>query len=329
MDNKWIDKINKIIGKEIVIKGDEQLDIKGISTGIIGVDYLTGIGGFPLGRSVDITGLPGSGKTSLCLQTIANAQRQGIKCAFIDAEFTFEKKHAELLGVDLNKLVLVKPDYGEEAFEVLEALLKDKYGLIVVDSTASLVTKAEKEAEMGTPPMARQARLISQAMRKVTSIISKKNACVIYISQVRTNMMSFSKNPYTSTGGKALEHYTSLRLQLTRTGSLTQSSQIVGNQIKVKVLKTKLTENKGEMSLNYYFQSGFEVSGGLFEVAEAEGVIQKDGNRRFFEGNLIGGGKDQTIKFLEDNPIVAEKILQVLLGNVPPNFQGSKQLKQD
>jgi len=328
--DKAIEKLNKSLGKNVAFSGtDTKKKVDSFSSGIIALDYITGIGGLPKGRIVDVTGLYSTGKTTLCLQAIANAQKQGIKCAFIDAEFTFIRGHAESLGVNMDGLVIVQPDCGEEAFEALEILIKEGYGLIVVDSTSALVPKAEIEAEAGTPPMARQARLISQGMRKTINLISKNQTCVIFISQMRQNIMGGTRSPYTTTGGMALGFYTSLKIQLNKAGIITnKTTGESGALIKLRTHKNKLAEQKDEIELIFYKNKGFDAEYGYFDVAEKIGVIARSGNSYFFGDEKLGVGVEKSKVYLDSNPDLKQQILAQLLSGEPqlsPELELSQQ----
>lgn len=312
--NKSIEKINKILGKKAAFMGSGSREkIDSFSTGIIGLDYITGIGGMPKGRIVNIAGLYSSGKTSLCLQIIQKAQEQGIQCAFIDAEFTFSQKHAKKYNVNTENLIVIHPDCGEEAFSAMEILLEEGCGLIVVDSTSALVPKAEIEADPGTPPMARQARLISQGMRKTINLIRKNNACVIYISQMRQNIMATARgSQYTTTGGMALDFYTSLKIELARIARIMSGKKEVGRTVRFRTTKNKLAEPKEDVNINFFLESGFSKDDGLLSLAEEAGVIQREANSRYFNEEKIGVGEDKCIEEINSRPDLKEAILLAL-----------------
>jgi recombination protein RecA len=294
-----LDKLNKQAKKKIAFYGDsrevEKVDV--IPTGIIPLDQAIGIGGIPRGKITDIYGLQSVGKSSLCFNTIAQAQKLGLRCVLVDAEYSYSPEFIAKFGVEPKKLIVIQPDYFEQAAEAIEQLLRDKVGLIVVDSVSALVPLAEAEAEAGKNPMAIQARLMSQMLRKTVSLIAKNNTAVIFLNQMRINIMGGSWDPYTVTGGFALRFYSHLRLEIKRTGWITPANDkknVLGQAIKIIVRKNKLSIPGKECSVNYLYEGGFDEMGDLMSIAENAGFIQRQGNTYLYGEQKLATGRDKS-----------------------------------
>lgn len=308
-----IEKINKALKKDVAFTGKTKRDkVESLSTGLLSLDYALGVGGLPKGRIIDLNGLPSVGKSSLCLHMIAVAQQQGIKCAFIDAEYSFVTKHAQIFGVATDELVVVQPDSGEEAFETLELLLNEGYGFIVIDSVSALSPRSEIEAEIGKPTMGGQARLISQGLRRVNGLISKNKAVVLFINQLRKNIMGGPFNQYTVSGGMALHFYTSIRMELKREGKLELGPKHVGNKIKIKITKNKVAEPDKTCYIEHMFGDGFTDDANILEIATDAGIVIRQGNSYMYEDTKLGTGKEKSSEFIESNPDIKNQILSRL-----------------
>jgi len=325
-----IDKINKLLKKDIAFTGKTTREkIDSLSTGIISLDYILGNGGFPKGRVVDINGLSSTGKSSLCLHTIAEAQKKGITCAYIDAEYSFILKHAQKLGVNTDELIIIQPDSGEEAFEAMEILIKEKVGVIVVDSVSALSPRAEIEAEIGKPQMGSQARLVSQGLRRLMSPISKNNTVVLFINQMRQNIMGGRYNPYIVAGGMALKFYSSIRLEMKRTAVLSLDNKQLGHTIEFHTAKNKVFEPNKRCSVKYFLDGGFEKEGNIFEIAEEAEVLTRKGNTYYFGDTKIAIGKEKAAEALMTDSDLRQQILDSLLSYEQSQKKESKQSKQD
>ena len=301
-----IDKLDKTYGKGSVMRLNDQKvsDIPAISTGSLGLDIALGIGGLPRGRVTEIYGPESSGKTTLTLHAIAEAQKAGGMAAFIDAEHAFDKAYAEKLGIDTENLLISQPDNGEQALEIAEHLIRSgAIDIIVIDSVAALVPKAELEGEMGESKMGLQARLMSQALRKLTGTISKTGCACIFINQLREKIGIVFGNPETTTGGNALKFYASVRLDIRRIGQIKESpDDITGNRVKVKVVKNKVAPPFKVVEFDIMYGRGISKSGEIVDIGVELNVIQKSGSWFAYNGNKLGQGRDSVKQLIEDNP---------------------------
>ena len=308
-------QIEKQFGKGSIMKlGQTQsLDIEAVSTGSIGLDMALGIGGLPMGRIVEIFGPESSGKTTLTLSAIAQAQKAGKTCAFIDAEHALDPIYARKLGVDTDELLISQPDNGEQAVEICDALVRSgAVDVIVVDSVAALTPKAEIEGDMGDSHMGLQARLMSQALRKLTANIKATNCLVIFINQIRMKIGVMFGNPETTTGGNALKFYSSVRLDIRRTGVVKDGDNIIGSETRVKVVKNKVAPPFREVNFDIMYGEGIARTNELLILAEANDLIKKSGAWFSYEGTKIGQGKNNAVKWLKENADIAQKIEQEL-----------------
>ncbi|HMS98389.1 MAG TPA: recombinase RecA [Saprospiraceae bacterium] len=308
-----VDKLEKQYGKGIIMKlGDKQvIATEAISTGSLSLDIATGIGGFPKGRVVEIYGPESSGKTTLTIHAIAECQKAGGIAAFIDAEHAFDRSYAESLGVDTENLFISQPDNGEQALEIAENLIRSgAIDLLVIDSVAALVPKSEIEGEMGESKMGLQARLMSQALRKLTATIGRTGCCCIFINQLREKIGVMFGNPETTTGGNALKFYASLRLDIRKSGTAIKDKDgnVVGSPTKVKVVKNKLAPPFRVATFDIVFGEGISKTGEIIDLGVDCDVIQKSGSWFSYEGTKIAQGREQAKQFLHDNPEVAEQI---------------------
>jgi recombination protein RecA len=287
------------------------VDIPVISTGSIALDRALGIGGFPRGRVVEVYGPESSGKTTLALHAVANAQNRGGIAAFIDAEHALDEAYARRLGVNCDELLVSQPDTGEQALEIADMLLRSgAIDVIVIDSVAALVPRAEIEGEMGDAHMGLQARLMSQALRKLTGTIGKTNTCLIFINQIRMKIGIVFGNPETTTGGNALKFYASVRLDIRRMGSIKNGQDVVGNRTKVKVVKNKMAPPFKEAEFDIMYGEGISTVGDLLDIGAETGIIDKSGAWYSYEGERIGQGRENVKNFLKDNPGICEAIDQ-------------------
>lgn len=308
-----VDKLEKQYGKGIIMKlGDKQvIATDAISTGSLSLDIATGIGGFPKGRVVEIYGPESSGKTTLTIHAIAECQKAGGIAAFIDAEHAFDRSYAESLGVDTENLFISQPDNGEQALEIAENLIRSgAIDLLVIDSVAALVPKSEIEGEMGESKMGLQARLMSQALRKLTATIGRTGCCCIFINQLREKIGVMFGNPETTTGGNALKFYASLRLDIRKSGTAIKDKDgnVVGSPTKVKVVKNKLAPPFRVATFDIVFGEGISKTGEIIDLGVDCDVIQKSGSWFSYEGTKIAQGREQAKQFLHDNPEVAAQI---------------------
>ncbi len=321
-----IEKIDKQFGKGTIMKlGDSAIEpLESISTGSLGLDLALGIGGFPKGRIIEIYGPESSGKTTLAIHAIAEAQKKGGIAAFIDAEHAFDKLYAQKLGVDVENLLISQPDNGEQALEIADNLIRSgAIDIIVIDSVAALVPKGEIEGEMGESKMGLQARLMSQALRKLTGTINKTNCCCIFINQLREKIGVMFGNPETTTGGNALKFYSSVRLDIRRTGQIKEGDDVMGNRVKVKVVKNKVAPPFRIAEFDIMYGEGISKVGEIIDLAVEHEVIQKSGSWFSYEGTKLGQGRDAVKQLLLDNPEMAEevekKIKAKLMANpIPP-----------
>ncbi|MBL7777787.1 MAG: recombinase RecA [Chitinophagales bacterium] len=306
-----LEKLDKAYGKGAVMKlGDSKImAVESISTGSIGLDIALGIGGLPQGRVVEIYGPESSGKTTLAIQAIANCQKAGGIAAFIDAEHAFDKIYAEKLGVDVNNLLISQPDDGEQALDIAEHLIRSgAIDICVIDSVAALVPRSELEGEMGESKMGLQARLMSQALRKLTGTINKTGCCCIFINQLREKIGVMFGNPETTTGGNALKFYASVRLDIRRIGQIKDGDEITGNRTRVKVVKNKLAPPFKLTEFDIMYGKGVSKTGEIVDLGSELNVLQKSGSWYSYEGQKIGQGRDSVKQMLEDNPELAAEI---------------------
>ena len=307
-----LEKLDKQYGKGTVMKlGDNSIvESEVIPTGSLGLDLALGIGGFPKGRIIEIYGPESSGKTTLAIHAIAQAQKKGGICAIIDAEHAFDKKYAESLGVDTDNLYITQPDDGEQALDIAEQLIRSAaIDLVVVDSVAALVPRSEIEGEMGDSKMGLHARLMSQAMRKLTGAISKTSCSCIFINQLREKIRVMFGNPETTTGGNALKFYASIRLDIRRSTQIKdKEGNVIGNQTKVKVVKNKLAPPFKTAEFDIMFGKGVSKEGEVVDMGAELGILQKSGAWYSYEGQKIGQGRDQVKQLMLDNPGLMEEI---------------------
>jgi recombination protein RecA len=306
-----IDKIDKDFGKGSVMMMNErsQEPQAVISTGSIGLDVALGVGGLPKGRVVEIYGPESSGKTTLAIHVIAEAQKKGGMCAIIDAEHAFDSAYAKRLGVDVDNLLISQPDYGEQGLEIADRLiLSGALDVVVIDSVAALVPKGELEGEMGDSKMGLQARLMSQALRKLTATISKTNCCCIFINQLRDKIGVMFGNPETTTGGNALKFYSSVRLDIRRLAQIKDGDESIGNRVKVKVVKNKVAPPFRIAEFDIIFGNGISKTGEIIDMGVEMGVIQKSGSWFSYDTTKLGQGRDAVKQLLVDNPELAAEL---------------------
>ena len=316
--NITLDKLEKTYGKGTIMKlGDKPvINVDAIPTGSLTLDIALGIGGFPRGRIVEIYGPESSGKTTLAIHAIAEAQKKGGIAAFIDAEHAFDRTYAEALGVDTENLLISQPDNGEQALEITENLIRSgAIDILVVDSVAALTPRSEIEGEMGDSKMGLQARLMSQALRKLTATIGRTGCCCIFINQLREKIGVMFGNPETTTGGNALKFYASMRLDIRKSGTSIKDREgnIIGNPIKVKVVKNKLAPPFRLALFEITFGQGVSRTGEIIDLGVDNDIIQKSGSWYSYQGTKIAQGKEGAKQFLEDNPEMAEDITQQIL----------------
>jgi len=333
-----IDKLEKTYGKGTVMKlSDERVvDVPAISTGSLGLDIALGIGGLPKGRIVEIYGPESSGKTTLSMHCIASAQKAGGIAAFIDAEHAFDKTYAEKLGIDTTNLLISQPDNGEQALEIAEHLIRSgAIDIIVIDSVAALVPKAEIEGEMGDSKMGLQARLMSQALRKLTGAINKSGCCCIFINQLREKIGVMFGNPETTTGGNALKFYASVRLDIRRIGQIKESAEnITGNRTKVKVVKNKMAPPFKVVEFDVMYGEGISKIGEIIDLGVELGIINKAGSWFSYEGTKLGQGRDAVRTIFLDNPEMQDAIelkirQKVQLSGVPAAMEAKEELEEE
>ena len=292
------------------------IDIEAISTGSLGLDIALGIGGLPKGRIVEIYGPESSGKTTLALHVVASAQKSDGVCAFVDAEHALDPVYAKNLGVDVDKLLVSQPDGGEQALEIADTLIRSgAVDVLVVDSVAALVPKAELEGDMGDTHVGLQARLMSQALRKLTSSISKSNCMLIFINQIRMKIGVMFGSPETTTGGNALKFYSSVRLDIRRIGAIKDKDQIVGNQTRVKVVKNKVAPPFKITEFDILYGEGISKEGEIIDIGVSRGVVEKSGSWYSFSGNRIGQGRENAKKYLIENKEISDEIESLIRGN--------------
>ncbi|WP_447766481.1 recombinase RecA [Sphingobacterium faecium] len=321
-----LDKLEKSYGKGAIMKlGDTTVEaIESISTGSLGLDIALGIGGVPKGRIIEIYGPESSGKTTLATHIIAEAQKTGGIAAFIDAEHAFDKYYAQKLGVDVENLLIAQPDNGEQALEIADNLIRSgAIDIIVIDSVAALVPKAEIEGEMGDSKMGLQARLMSQALRKLTGTISKTNCCCIFINQLREKIGVMFGNPETTTGGNALKFYASVRLDIRRTSQIKDSDEVSGNRIKVKIVKNKVAPPFRIAEFDIMFGEGISKVGEIIDLGVEYNIIKKAGSWFSYGETKLGQGRDAVKNLLHDNPDLADELeakIRAEVSGVDPNL---------
>ncbi len=307
-----LSQIEKQFGKGSIMKmGDADVEkgIQVVSTGSLGLDMALGVGGLPRGRVVEIYGPESSGKTTLTLQVIANIQKLGGTAAFIDAEHALDPQYAQRLGVDTSELLLSQPDNGEQALEIADMLVRSaSVDCVVIDSVAALTPKAEIEGEMGEPQMGLQARLMSQALRKLTANIKRSNTLVIFINQIRMKIGVMFGNPETTTGGNALKFYASVRLDIRRIGSIKKGEEVIGNETRVKVVKNKVAPPFKTADFDILYNEGISREGEIIEMGVNHRIVEKSGAWYAYGGEKIGQGKDNAREYLKDNPAIAVEI---------------------
>ncbi len=306
-----LSQIERAFGKGSVMKlgASQQVETEVISTGSLGLDIALGIGGLPRGRIVEVYGPESSGKTTLALQVVAEAQKAGGTCAFVDAEHALDPAYARKLGVKVDDLLISQPDAGEQALEIADTLVRSgAVDVLVVDSVAALVPRAELDGEMGDSHMGLHARLMSQALRKLTSSIARSGTLVIFINQIRMKIGVMFGNPETTTGGNALKFYASVRIDIRRTGTVKDKDTVVGNQTKVKVVKNKLAPPFRVVEFDIMYGEGISKTGELIDLGIAASVVEKSGAWFSYNGQRIGQGRENAKQFLRDNPKVAAEI---------------------
>lgn len=306
-----LDKIDKDFGKGSVMRLGERdnQDMEVISTGSIGLDAALGVGGFPKGRIIEIFGPESSGKTTIAIHAIAEAQKKGGICAIVDAEHAFDANYAKKLGVNIDDLLIAQPDYGEQALEIAERLiLSGALDVVVIDSVAALVPKGELDGEMGDSKMGLQARLMSQAMRKLTASISRTQCTCIFINQLREKIGVMFGNPETTTGGNALKFYASIRLDIRRVGQIKDGDQVSGSRTRVKVVKNKVAPPFRQVEFDIMYGEGISKVGEIIDLGVDMNILSKSGSWYSYGDNKIGQGRDAVKNFLTDNPEFAEEI---------------------
>ncbi|HZT37218.1 MAG TPA: recombinase RecA [Bryobacteraceae bacterium] len=319
-----LSQIEKQFGKGSIVRlGSKEaiVPVSAISTGSISVDYALGVGGFPRGRISEIFGPESSGKTTIALQVIAEAQRGGGMAAFIDVEHALDPIYARKLGVDIDNLLVSQPDYAEQALEITSALIgSGSIDVLVVDSVAALVPKAELDGEMGDAFVGVQARLMSQAMRKLTGIVSKSKTCLLFINQIREKIGVMFGNPETTSGGRALKFYSSVRADIRRIAAIKEGDVVIGSRTKIKVVKNKVAPPFREAEFDILYGEGISKEGDLLDLGVAQNIIEKSGSWFSYKGDRIGQGRENARQFLKDNPDIRQRIdaeLRGALGLVP------------
>ncbi|MZR30600.1 recombinase RecA [Sneathiella litorea] len=313
-----LSQIDRAFGKGSVMRLGQQetLDVAAIPTGSLGLDIGLGIGGLPKGRVVEIYGPESSGKTTLALHVVAEAQRQGGTCAFIDVEHALDPVYARKLGVDVDELLISQPDTGEQSLEITDTLVRSgAVDVLVVDSVAALVPQAELEGEMGDTHVGLQARLMSQALRKLTGSISRSNCMVIFINQIRMKIGVMFGSPETTTGGNALKFYASVRLDIRRIGQIKSKDEVVGNQTRVKVVKNKVAPPFKVIEFDIMYGEGISKTGEILDLGVKAEIVDKSGSWYSYDSQRIGQGREQAKLFLKENPEMAKEIEQKILAN--------------
>ncbi len=312
-----IKAIKTKFGDDAIMKLDEKpkVDVNAIPTGSIGLDHALGVGGVPRGRIIEVFGPESSGKTTLTLHIVAEAQKLGGICAFIDAEHAMDPEYAKRLGVKVNELLISQPDTGEQALEIVESLVRSgKMDVIVIDSVAALTPRDEIEGDMGAHHVGKQARLMSQALRKLTAIVAKSKTVVIFINQIRMQIGVMFGNPETTPGGKALKFYTSVRMDIRRIAQIKKGEEIMGGRVRVKVVKNKVAAPFKQTEFDLMYNEGISREGEIIALGEKLGVIEKSGSSYKYKGESIGRGYDATRQFLRENKAQANEILKEIRG---------------
>ncbi len=313
-----LSQIERAFGKGSVMKlGDNRaIEVEAIPTGSLGLDIALGIGGLPKGRVIEIFGPESSGKTTLALHVVAEAQKRGGVCAFVDAEHALDPVYAQALGVNIDELLISQPDTGEQALEIADTLVRSgAIEVLVIDSVAALTPKAELEGEMGDSLPGLQARLMSQALRKLTASISRSNCMVIFINQIRHKIGVMFGSPETTTGGNALKFYASVRLDIRRIGSIKDRDQVIGNHTRVKVVKNKVAPPFRQVEFDIMYGEGISKTGELLDLGVAAGIVEKSGSWYSYNSQRIGQGRENAKKFLKEHPEIAEEIEQAVRAN--------------
>src|SRR6202047_5197985 len=307
-----LSQIERNFGKGSIMrlgKNDKSMDVETVSTGSLGLDIALGIGGLPRGRVVEIYGPESSGKTTLALHCVAEAQKLGGICAFVDAEHALDPIYARKLGVNVDELLISQPDHGEQALEIADTLVRSSaFDVLVVDSVAALVPRAERDGEMGDSLPGLQARLMSQALRKLTAIVAQSNTCFIFINQIREKIGVMFGSPETTTGGRALKFYSSLRLDIRRIGAIKDGDRVVGNRTQVKVAKNKVAPPFREAEFDIMYGEGISREGDLLDLAANNRVVEKSGAWYSYKGERIGQGRENARQFLKDNVETCAKL---------------------
>ena len=321
-------QITKQYGQGAVMKlGDDNaaLNVEAISTGSISLDLATGIGGVPKGRITEVYGPESSGKTTLTLHIVAEAQKAGGRAAFIDAEHALDPEYAKSLGVNLDELLVSQPDSGEQALEICEMLVRSgALDIVVIDSVAALVPKSEIQGEMGDTHVALQARLMSQALRKMTGVINKSNCAVIFINQLREKVGVMFGNPEVTTGGRALKFYSSMRMEVRRMETIKQGDKMLGNRTRAKIVKNKVAPPFKQAEFDIMYGQGISKSGDILDSAVAQKIVDKAGSWFSFDGQRIGQGRENVKIFLEEHPDVMDKIEGLLLDTISKDKKGEE-----
>jgi recombination protein RecA len=313
-----VDKLEKQFGKGIVMKLNDSPsgDVSVIPTGSMGLDIALGVGGLPRGRIVEIYGPESSGKTTLAMHVIAEAQKMGGLAAIVDAEHAFDRHYAEKLGIDTSSLYISQPDYGEQALEIVEYLIRSNaMDVVVIDSVAALTPKAEIEGDMGESKMGLQARLMSQALRKLTAAVAKSNTICIFINQLREKIGVMFGNPETTTGGNALKFYASVRLDIRRIGQLKEGTENTGNRVRVKVVKNKVAPPFRQAEFDLVYSEGISRSGEILDIATELEIVKKAGSWFSYNGDKLGQGRDTVRQMLSENPPLMKQIEQQILNS--------------
>ena len=321
-----LSQIEKQFGKGSVMKLGEYkaMEVEAISTGALSLDMALGIGGLPRGRIIEVYGPESSGKTTLALHVIAEAQKQGGKAAFIDAEHALDPVYAKKLGVNIDDLIVSQPDTGEQALEITESLVRSgALDVIVVDSVAALVPKAEIDGDMGDSHMGLQARLMSQALRKLAGAINKTKTIIIFINQLREKIGVMFGNPETTTGGRALKFYASVRLDIRKIENIKQDGNVIGNRARVKIVKNKVAPPFREAEFDIMYGEGISKIGNIFDMAVNLDIIEKSGSWFSYNGDRIGQGRENAKKYLQDNPKILEEVEKKVRGNSEKAFEES------
>ncbi len=306
-----LSQIERAFGKGSIMRlgQNTNIDIEAVSTGSLGIDIALGIGGLPKGRIIEIYGPESSGKTTLSLSVIAQSQKNGGTCAFIDAEHALDPSYAKKIGVDIENLLVSQPDSGEQALEIADTLVRSgAIDVMVIDSVAALVPKAELEGEMGDAHMGLQARLMSQALRKLTSTVARSNTMIIFINQIRMKLGVMFGSPETTTGGNALKFYASVRMDIRRVGAIKDKDDVIGSQTRVKIVKNKVAPPFKTVDFDIMYGEGISKTGELIDLGVKSGIIEKAGAWFSYGGDKIGQGRENAKNYLKENPAVAEEI---------------------